>query len=172
MKNQFLFFLFFTTLSAFSQNDRQMGINLLTQEEYEQVKINEVPLEELLFYTGGVAEISELLEMPFSKENPDPEALSYKNDEMLLVYGNALHERTLYYMEILNDNSGLEIKGNMLRLGKSISGLDFKETLNSTPLKNGSFCALFKREKESDYICIEFDPSSGVISKINYLSPI
>ncbi|GAB2763783.1 hypothetical protein GCM10010465_06090 [Actinomadura fibrosa] len=155
----------------FSQENGQLGINVLTEEEYKQIKINEVPLEQILFFKGGLAEISELLEMPFSKENPDPEALSYKNDEMLLVYGNALHERTLYYLEILSNQAVLEIKGNVWKLGESISGLDFEGTLNSKPLKNGSFCALFKQEKESAYICIEFDPQSGVIRKINYLSP-
>lgn len=167
MKYIFLLLFIFCQSNASSQD----GTNLLTQEEYQQVKVNNVPLQDIIFFKGGEAEISELLNMPIKVDSHDPEVLTFKNEYLLLVYGNEMDQRTMYYLEILNDTTRIEIKGNAVRLGASISELGLWDDLNSKPLKNGSFCAFYKREKDDAFISIEFDADSKLIRKIYYFSP-
>jgi hypothetical protein len=146
-------------------------INLVTREEYAQIKFDGVLLKNLMMYKGELAGISALFQKPFDAVITDPDVRTFKNDDFLLAYGNVIENRRLYWLELLTPNSSMELKGKTVRIGNPVSVLGFGEDLVSFVVEGDSQLAVFAPFYESSSVGVEFDAETGIITRIYFLEP-
>lgn len=166
-------FLFINSYYLSAQNSKydSQKRNLLSKTEYSNIKVNNINLKELQDFKGEVKQLSELLNLPFQVELPDPEVRTFYNNSIRLAYGDATHQWSLYYIEILNSVIPMEIFGKKVKIGDDISILGLGTNLKSLPIEGGKRSAVFVTPYDTSFIGIHFDPLTNKITKIEYVSP-
>ena len=146
-------------------------LNFLPLEAYRAINVNEVSLLNIRKISGEITALEKLLQITLSVESPDPEAKTFFNENIRLVYGGADCDWELYYLAILDSSIPLEILGKKVKVGDKISVLELGTKLRSLPIDGGYKSAVFTAEYDDSFVAIHFNPRTNEVIKIEYFSP-
>jgi len=162
MKKILLLIIFASPIFVIGQTKK----NIISNQIYNAIEVDGVRLDFLKDFQGEAAELSQLFNLTFSLDSPDPEAKTFNNPLISLVYGGSL-PRQLYYFEIKGSNIEMLMNGIGYHLGDYFMTSNFMTFTD----ENGKHCAAFRPLYESSYITIEYD-ANNIITKIFFIAPI
>ncbi len=167
MKNIILIFLLLVTSAAQCQN-----ANILTQTEFNNIKINNKKLGDIINTHGVEGEMRNLFGVPLNKElNSDGYFSRYYYNGFEIGFSSVLSgkaEHILGSFKITNNNSNITIKGINVTIGDNISALG-KSVIFRT-LSNGIKIIKYKPCVGcNNSITIRFNQVTKIITEIYYI---
>ena len=148
------------------------NVNIISSFEYNNIKVNEVNLTDIKNSRGVFQSVINLFGNPVSKEiDPDGDFYHYNYNNFSISYSSIISDGTfdkpiLSKIKIRN-NCKLTIKGVEIKIGEKINKLgNIKINTNS----DGSHSILFMEcDGCNNFFSIDFDKTSNIITKIEYI---
>ena len=146
------------------------NVNIISSIEYNSIKVNDVKLSSIKNTKGILQNVVNLFGNPISKEiDPDGDFFHYNYNNFSISYSSIISDGTFDnpILSKIKINSKLEIKGVEIKIGEKIDKLgNVKINTNS----DGSYSILFMEcDGCNNFISIDFDKTTNVITKIQYV---
>jgi hypothetical protein len=158
-------------LLAFTSVAQCQTANIITETEYDNIKINGIRLVDIKDTHGVESEMETLFDIPISKEiNQDGYFSRYYYDGFRISFSSILSgalEHILGSFHITNNNSNITIQGITFTIGDNISVLGdvvFRTTIYGDRFITYTFC-----DGCNNYIAIKFDQITNIITEIYYV---
>lgn len=160
----FVFLLVITSFVAKSQTS-----NILSESDYQNIKINNVSITDIKKAKGKKASVEKLLGAATSFTKDENEIYHYFKFNGLSV-DFVMRGKSKPYVEsfeINNNQASLSIKGTAVTVGDNISKLGEVVFMVA---RNGAKSILYTDCEDCDsFVNIEFDQATNVITKISYM---
>lgn len=165
MKKIILTFVILFTINTYSQN-----ANIISQNDFNNIEINNVKFQDLANTYGNLNSIENLLGTASSKKL-DPDGNSFKFPGLSIGFSALLSDDyntpVISRIELTSSNSTLTIKDVKIKLGDSINKLG---TIVFNTMTNGSKSILYTYcDGCSSYFSIDFNQSTKLITKIVFI---
>ena len=145
----------------------QIKVNLLSNTEYEQIKINDIPLFDVIRTNGEYSKLKSMFgnDLQYKTYDSPTLGIEFWNSKILMRFeedDNILTHFRLYYP------STLTIKGKRVKLGDDISelGLVIIDTTSSPGIYTIDYA---DKETYTASFTIEVNPSTKKITDIYYI---
>lgn len=166
MKNIFLIVLLFTSTIA----KCQIQSNIITQKEFDDIKINNVKFSALKNTLGKESNIKGLFGEPKKvKKDDDPiyEGEIFSIDFYYSGLEFSFYEKEVSNIKITNNNSSITIQGITVTIGDHISKLG---TVKFNKKVNGSKSIIYQYcDGCNNYIYIYFNQTTKKITEIGFI---
>ena len=167
MKKMLILFLMLATSFG-----RCQDANVLTQEEYESIKVNEVQLNELRSTFGDEGEIEQLFGQSISKEiDPDGNYFDFGGFDIgfsAIISDGTNDHPIIGGFDITKNNFKMTIKNITFTIGDNINVLGENIVFNTK--RDGSKSIVFSpMEGWNNFIVIDFDQETKLITAIYYI---
>ena len=156
-------FIIIICVFGFTNCISSQNINTLSGEEYSNIKVNGINIDDIINTKGDITKIDNLFGFSFLLKSNDEfiKTRELRNDiKGIYIY---FEDDVLYTYKISNNQSNLTIKGITITIGDDISKLGIVEVNTIGEVQ-------FKVSETSDYFIIKFNPTSKGITSIEYLS--
>ena len=150
----------------FSQLTYAQGLtNKLTEQEYYQIKINNILIGDLIDTRGDYSKLKLMLgnDLQYKTYDKSFEVVEYWNNKITVRFEE--EDKTLTYLE-LHYPITLTIKGKRIKIGDDVSALG----LVKVDTANGEYSIYFNDERTlTASFTIEVNPSTKKITEIYYI---
>lgn len=147
--------------------------NILTSQEYSNIKFDNVLLEDIINTSGNTASMQNLFNNILTVETGYNEAIDYwikfnANSICIEFYHGQSNSSEITYdlasIKVENNTSSLKIKGEVISIG------DNANILSSSQIRTygNKKMMLFRKENFDSYIYVYIDPTSNLITEIGY----
>jgi hypothetical protein len=160
--------LILSSIAAKCQNE-----NIITATEYDNIKINTTKLIDIKNTLGNPNTIENLLGLTTSKEiDPDGDFYHYSFSSYKISFSSMISSGTydkpiLSKFEILNNNASITIKNVTITIGDHTNTLG--NVVFNTQKDNSKSIVYSTCDGCNNFIVIEFNQSTNIITKIYYL---
>jgi hypothetical protein len=173
MKNTLKILLFILPFIGCSQTN----YNELTNTDYYNITFNNVTISQLSEFQGNNNDLNQLLNVSFENTSNDPEdeAKTFESDDIRISYFGYPPNMELSGISVLNINIPVVINGVTIMLADNVSLLGYgNQNFNSFVSSNypNKSYAIFKPEFEDSYVSVTFITITGIITEIEYVSPL
>lgn len=147
--------------------------NIITETEFNNIKINNIDLLSIKNTFGNQTEIENLFGVSNSNIiDPDGDFYHYEFDGFKigfssLISGGTYENPIISKFEITNNNSSLTINGATITIGSSINLLG--NTIKNTKINGEKNVIFMYCEGCTNYIAIDYYESNRLIKKITYI---
>ena len=145
----------------------QIKLNIISDAEYEQIKINDIPLFDLIRTNGDYSKLKLMFgnDLQFKTYNKSFEVVEYWNNKIIARFEE--DDKILTYFK-LHYPSTLTIKGKRVKIGDNMSelGLVVIDTTSSTEVYSIDY---IDEETHTASFTIEVNPITKKITKIYYI---
>ena len=159
--------LFIFILLTFSFVAKSQTINIISDTDFESIKINTISLKQLKNTNGKQAKIEKLLGVTTSFSKDENETYNYFKFNGLSIDFFMSGKAYIESFEINSNQSSLTIKNNTITLGENIDKLG---KLIFSVGRNGAKSILYSTCEDCDvFINIEFNQTTNLVTKISYM---
>jgi hypothetical protein len=145
----------------------QIKVNLLSNKEYEQIKINDIPLFDVIRTNGEYSKLKSMFgnDLQYKTYEKSFEVVEYLNNKIVARFEE--DDKILTYVKLYYPST-LTIKGKRVKLGDDISelGLVIIDTTSSPGIYSIDYA---DEETYTASFTIEVNPNTKKITDIYYI---
>ncbi len=148
----------------------QPSANIITPTEYENIEVNNVKLIDILNSQGDQNNVENLFGTPDRIEKDDDPIYEGKIFAIDFYYAGldlSFYEKVLSSFSITNNKFNITIKGKTITIGDNINKLG--NMIFNTNNDNSKSILFMECDGCNNFIFIEFNQSTKVITKIGYV---
>jgi hypothetical protein len=155
------------SLFYYQSSYSQIKVNVISYAEYEQIKINDIPLFDLIRTNGEYSKLKLMFgnDLQYKTYDKSFEVVEYWNNKIIARFEE--EDKILTYLK-LHYPSTLTIKGKKVKIGDNMSelGLVIIDTTSSTEVYSIDY---IDKETHTASFTIEVNPNTKKITKIYYI---